>query len=119
MGGDIAPRRFAVSTQKRQVRRRYLISKAIELFGVTVYSYIMTKREKLLSKAQNNPKGLSFADFQTLLTQTGWQFDRQAGSHQIWYSPNGYRISIQNGNSGQAKGYQVEQFLAQYEVENG
>jgi predicted RNA binding protein YcfA (HicA-like mRNA interferase family) len=79
----------------------------------------MTKREKLLQKAQNNPKGLSFADFKLLLAQSGWQRDRQVGSHAIWYSPKGHRISVQEANNGKAKGYQVEQFLAQYEVENG
>ena len=79
----------------------------------------MTKREKFLARAKNNPKGLSFADFLALLGQAGWVLDHQTGSHQIWYSPKGYRISVQEDRSGQAKGYQVEQFLLQYEVENG
>jgi hypothetical protein len=78
----------------------------------------VTKRKKLLAKARNNPSGLSFDDFRTLLAQADWTFDHQTGSHWIWYSPTGYRLSIQNRN-GQAKGYQVEQFLAQYEVEHG
>lgn len=78
----------------------------------------MTKREKLLTKAYNNPRGLSFDDFRTLLSQSGWQFEHQTGSHEIWYSPKGYRLSIQN-RSGMAKGYQVQQFLNQYEVEHG
>jgi predicted RNA binding protein YcfA (HicA-like mRNA interferase family) len=78
----------------------------------------MTKREKLLARAMNNPKDLSFGEFQTLLRQTGWTFDHQKGSHQIWYSPKRCRLSVQEGKSGKAKGYQVEQFLIQYEVEN-
>jgi predicted RNA binding protein YcfA (HicA-like mRNA interferase family) len=78
----------------------------------------MTKREKLLARAISNPKGLSFGEFQTLLRQTGWTLDHQKGSHRIWYSPTGYRLSVQEGRSGKAKGYQVEQFLRQYEVEN-
>jgi len=49
---------------------------------------------------------------------SGWTFDHQRGSHRIWYSPTGYRLSAQEGRSGKAKGYQVEQFLRQYEVEN-
>jgi hypothetical protein len=77
------------------------------------------KREKLLARAKNNPKGLSFADFRTLLSQAGWVLDHQTGSHQIWYSPKGYRISVQEGRNGQTKAYQVEQFLLRYEVENG
>ena len=78
----------------------------------------MTKREKLLARAMSNPKGLSFSEFQTLLRQTGWTLDHKKGSHWIWYSPTGYRLSVQEGRSGKAKGYQVEQFLRQYEVEN-
>jgi predicted RNA binding protein YcfA (HicA-like mRNA interferase family) len=78
----------------------------------------MTIREKLLSRAKSNPKDLSMGEFQTILRQTGWTFDHQKGSHQIWYSPTRYRLPIQEGRSGKAKGYQVEQFLVQYEVEN-
>jgi predicted RNA binding protein YcfA (HicA-like mRNA interferase family) len=78
----------------------------------------MTKREKLLALAINNPRGLSFGDLQTLLRQAGWVLHHQTGSHQIWYSPTGYRLSIQEGKSGRAKGYQVEQFILRYEVEN-
>jgi hypothetical protein len=78
----------------------------------------MTKREKILTRAMNNPKDLSFGEFQTLLRQSGWKFDHQKGSHQIWYSPTGFRLPIQEGQSGKAKGYQVEQFFGQYGVEN-
>jgi len=75
----------------------------------------MTKSEKLLARAKNNPKGLSFDEFQTLLRQAGWIFDHQKGSHQIWYSPKRRRLPIQEARNRKAKGYQVEQFLAQYE----
>ena len=78
----------------------------------------MTKRDKLLARAQNNPKDLSFVEFQTLMRHAGWTLDHQKGSHQIWYSPTGHRLSVQEAKSGKAKGYQVEQFLMQYEVEN-
>jgi predicted RNA binding protein YcfA (HicA-like mRNA interferase family) len=78
----------------------------------------MTQREKLLVRAKSNPTGLSFGEFHTLLRQAGWTLDHQKGSHQIWYSPTRYRLPIQEGRSGKAKGYQVEQFLGQYEVEN-
>lgn len=70
----------------------------------------MSKGEKLLQKAERNPDGLSFSDFQTLLSHYGWTRDRQRGSHQIWYSSCGMRLSIQNRH-GMAKGYQVKQFL--------
>jgi len=77
----------------------------------------MTRREKLITKAENNPKGLSLSEFQTLLSQSGWVLDHQTGGHQIWYSPRRYRLSVQEGRSGKAKGYQVEQFLARYKLE--
>ena len=76
----------------------------------------MSKQEKLLTKARNDPSGLSFADFQTLMSRYGWVQDHQSGSHQIWYSPKSYRISVQNRH-GKAKGYQVKQFLARLEEE--
>lgn len=79
---------------------------------VTIYSYIMTDREeKLLLAARRNPSGITFDDFAVLLSRCGWQFDRQKGSHQVWYSPEGIRISIQRRNDGKAKGYQVREFL--------
>jgi predicted RNA binding protein YcfA (HicA-like mRNA interferase family) len=78
----------------------------------------MTKREKFLARAMNNPKDLSFGEFQTVLHQAGWTLDHQKGSHQIWYSPARYRLPVQEGKSGKAKGYQVEQFLVQYGAEN-
>ena len=76
----------------------------------------MGKQEKLLEKAKNNPNGLSFEDFQTLMKRCEWVLDHQRGSHQIWYSPQSYRISVQNWN-GKAKGYQVKQFLMRLEME--
>jgi predicted RNA binding protein YcfA (HicA-like mRNA interferase family) len=71
----------------------------------------MTKQQKLLAQARNNPQGLSFADLQTILRQAGWVLDHQKGSHQLWYSPEGKRLPIQEGKSGKAKAYQVKQFL--------
>jgi hypothetical protein len=76
----------------------------------------MSKHNKLLTKARNHPEGLSFNEFKTLMSRCGWKYDRQAGSHEIWYSPKSFILSIQN-RAGKAKGYQVKQFLAQYERE--
>lgn len=70
----------------------------------------MDKKEKILAKAINNPSGLKFDEFRNLLRLCGWIEDRQSGSHQIWYSQDRQRISIQNRN-GSAKEYQVKQFL--------
>ncbi len=73
----------------------------------------MPRRNKLLEKAINSPNNLRFQQFETLLCQCEWIFDRQNGSHRIWYSPSGYTLSIQS-KKGQAKEYQVKQFLKQY-----
>lgn len=75
----------------------------------------MTKQKKLLAHAINNPQGLTFAELQTLLRQSGWVLDHQKGSHQIWYSPDGKRLPIQEGRNGKAKGYQVKQFLSTFQ----
>jgi predicted RNA binding protein YcfA (HicA-like mRNA interferase family) len=37
----------------------------------------------------------SFENFEGLLKRAGWVFDRQKGSHRIWYSPKRPRIYIQ------------------------
>jgi hypothetical protein len=71
----------------------------------------MGKTEKLLAKAGNNPSGLSFDEFKTLLSRCEWVFDHQRGSHEIWYSPGRRRLSIQPAANGKAKAYQVKQFL--------
>lgn len=70
----------------------------------------MGKKEKLLQKAINNPKGLSFKDFETLLISFNWVFNRQNGSHRIYYSPDKIRLPIQD-RKGKAKEYQVKQFI--------
>ena len=76
----------------------------------------MSKLEKLLQTARNNPSGLNFEEFKTLLVRCHWTFDRQCGSHEIWFSPRKYRLSIQN-RKGRAKIYQVKQFIAQCDIE--
>lgn len=70
----------------------------------------MTKTDKLLDKARNNPAGLGFDEFETLLGRLGWHKDRQSGSHRIYIAPGGQRLSIQP-RGAQAKAYQVRQFL--------
>ncbi len=76
----------------------------------------MRRKDRLVAKARNNPNSLSFREFETLLSQCGWVFDHQTGSHRIWYSSNRYRLPIQS-KRGQAKGYQVREFLSQYDQE--
>ena len=76
----------------------------------------MNRRNTLIQKARRNPNGLKFREFERLLLQSGWTQRRQRGSHRIWYSPNGHRLIIQP-NGSMAKGYQVRQFLKQFNNE--
>lgn len=76
----------------------------------------MRRKDRLLSRARNSANNLHFREFETLLSQCGWTFDHQTGSHRIWYSPVGYRLPIQP-KRGQAKNYQVREFLRQYDQE--
>lgn len=77
----------------------------------------MGRKEKLLDKVLRNPQGLSFDEFETLLSLCEWKFKRQRGSHRFWYSPFNYRLSVQAKKDGKAKLYQVKQFLKQYKQE--
>ncbi len=77
----------------------------------------MARAEKLLEKARNNPSGLSFDDFETLLARLDWVKRGQEGSHRLWCSPKGYRLPIQPAKNGKAKRYQVKQFLDAIEDE--
>lgn len=72
----------------------------------------MDKKAKLLKKARNNPQSLRFSEFEMLLNLCDWVFDHQTGSHRIWYSSTKVRLSIQPTKNGEAKAYQVKQFLS-------
>lgn len=71
------------------------------------------KREKLLAKAQTNPKNLRFDEFCTLLKQYGFEQRENASGHAVYksYEKPKFTLSIQPVN-GMAKPYQVKQFLS-------
>jgi len=92
--------------------------KKLDISSVTVYSHIMSNNEKLLGRAKNNPKNLSFADFESVMKKCGWRKVHQKGSHHIWCSPFGFRLSIQPMKDEKAKSYQVKQFCNRHEKEN-
>jgi predicted RNA binding protein YcfA (HicA-like mRNA interferase family) len=73
--------------------------------------------KKLLEKARANSASLSFNELEALMKASGWSFHRQKGSHRLWYSPTGFRLPVQ-ARGHDAKGYQVRQFLVQYDKEN-
>ena len=76
----------------------------------------MSKVEKLLEKARNNPGGLRIKEFRSLLSALDWIHDRTAGSHEIWISQQGVRLPIQPKGK-MAKAYQVKQLLKVYNDE--
>jgi predicted RNA binding protein YcfA (HicA-like mRNA interferase family) len=77
----------------------------------------VSQRDKLLGKARANPRGLRFSEFEVLLRQCGWRLDRQQGSQRIWVSRQGKRLPVQEAKAGEAKAYQVKQFLQLLEEE--
>lgn len=72
----------------------------------------MTRREKLLEKARNNPRGLRFSELTRLAESYGFYLDRQGGSHAVYkHKGLGVSIPLQPDKNGKAKGYQVKQLL--------
>ena len=76
----------------------------------------MSKLEKLLAAAHQNPKGVAFDDLAKLCHHYFGEH-RQAGSHWVFRTPwpGDPRVNIQRGSDGKAKGYQVKQVLAAIE----
>ena len=75
--------------------------------------------EELLKKARENPGDIRFSDAIKLATQMGWIEVGGKGSHKVFRHPRGPLIrdrfpiplNFQEGKSGKAKAYQVEQML--------
>lgn len=72
----------------------------------------MASKRKLYLKALNNPRGLRFAEFTTLVEAFGFVLDRQRGSHRM-YAREDVRdlVNVQPRSDGKAKTAQVESFL--------
>ena len=67
--------------------------------------------EKLLVQAQN----VRFADFCRVLQAFGYRLDRTKGSHHIYEHPDAARPLNVQSCRGQAKPYQIRQFLRDVE----
>ena len=77
----------------------------------------MNKR-KLLEKLENNQKNVHFNDFVALVEAFGFREIRVKGSHHIYErSDVPDMVNIQN-DKGQAKPYQIKQFLSLIEIYN-
>ena len=70
----------------------------------------MNKR-KLLQKVISRPHNVRFSEFTSLVEAFGFRLSRTSGSHHIYAHPDVQEmVNIQDVN-GQAKAYQVRQFL--------
>jgi predicted RNA binding protein YcfA (HicA-like mRNA interferase family) len=77
----------------------------------------MNKR-KLLRKILSGSKNIRFADMLTLAQAFGFRLDRIEGSHHIMVHPDVPRPLNLQKVGGQAKPYQVRQFLKLIEQHN-
>ncbi len=69
------------------------------------------KKQKILQKILNSPQNVKFDEMIGLIEAVGFRFSRISGSHHIFTHPDINEIvNLQNVN-GQAKSYQVRQFL--------
>lgn len=69
------------------------------------------KKRKLLERILNNPKNLDFLDLVRLAEAFGFQLERSNGSHFIFKHPAVPELLNLQSVKGQAKPYQVHQFL--------
>jgi predicted RNA binding protein YcfA (HicA-like mRNA interferase family) len=85
----------------------------------------MVKKQKLLRKILTGTKNVRFDEFTALIEAFGFRLVRITGSHHIFSRHNvPQTISVQEGKNGQAKPYQMRQFVKLVEkydltLENG
>jgi len=71
----------------------------------------MTQIEKLYARLVQSRAAMRFADFERILKAFGFALERVNGSHRIYkHAEVPRRLSIQP-RGGQAKPYQIDQFL--------
>ncbi len=72
----------------------------------------MVKKSKLLKKILSGSKNIRFDEFTGLIIAFGFTFERISGSHHIFSHPAvPQTIAVQPIPGGQAKPYQVRQFM--------
>jgi hypothetical protein len=54
----------------------------------------MDRLDKLLGSARRCPAGLSFAEFETMMSLAKWAWIANVAA-MVWYSPKGHRLPIQ------------------------
>lgn len=71
----------------------------------------MTKKQKLVQKLLTKSRNIRFSEAQAALEAFGFRLARVSGSHHIYVHPEiPELVNLQNVN-GQAKPYQIKQFL--------
>jgi len=72
---------------------------------------IFLNKRKLFARIQNNNKNVNFGDFVTLMEAFGFRQRRTTGSHNIFRRKNIQDYINAQNDRGQAKPYQIKQFL--------
>ena len=75
-------------------------------------------KHKLLARLHNNRKNVNFNDFVTLVEAFGFIRTRGEGSHSIYKNEIVSEIINLQNDKGQAKPYQIKQFLTIVEKYN-
>ena len=71
----------------------------------------MNRRRLLLRLARGAVQNISFSDMMDLVEGFGFQLDRRRGSHHLFVHPDVPEVLNLQPVSGQAKAYQIRQFL--------
>ena len=72
----------------------------------------MVKRNKTLKKILSGSKNVRFNEFTALFEAFGFELDCISGSHHIYsHDAVPQPVSVQQDKNGQAKPYQMKQFL--------
>ena len=74
----------------------------------------MVRKDRLLARARNNPRGVRFSDLLALVESLEFTFLRQDGSHRQYRHPTAATayLNLQPDKNGMAKPKQVRQLLA-------
>ena len=75
-------------------------------------------KKKLLSRIKTNQQNVKYSDFIALLNAFGFTYKRTAGSHDIYKNDTIPKIVNAQNKKGEAKPYQVQQFLSLVEKYN-
>lgn len=76
------------------------------------------KKQKLLQKALAAPRNLRFDDMVALVEAFGFRLSRSRGSHKVFVHPDLKELVNLQEVKGQAKPYQIAQFLRLVEKYN-